>query len=199
MIHKGQLESDSSTYDVYEHQQVNAPSIQGVTNFQQYWSIRADRRSSGTINTANHYNYWKSIGLPIGTFGYQILATEGFKSSGKSVVTVSEGAAPDTDSDAAAVSSSVVASPPVAASSSVVAPSSIASSSSAAVSSPVAAPSLDLSSSAASSSPFSASSAAPTVAPVYPPGVAVTTVFVTTVVETVEVAAGTPRAILPKM
>ena len=108
MVHKGQLESDGSTYDVYAHQQVNAPSIRGTTNFMQYWSIRNQTRTSGTINTANHYNYWKSIGLSIGTFGYQVLATEGVKSSGKSTVTVSEGGA-DAEPSASMSSSSAAA------------------------------------------------------------------------------------------
>ncbi|KAL9091986.1 MAG: hypothetical protein Q9159_001131 [Coniocarpon cinnabarinum] len=120
----GSFESDGGTYDVFEHQQVNAPSIQGTTNFKQYWSIRTEKRTSGTITVANHWNEWKKLGLQIGTPDYQIVATEGVKSSGSSDVTVSEGAASNagTDSGSAAASSSSAAAPPAASSSTAAAP-----------------------------------------------------------------------------
>lgn len=35
---KGTLTSDGATYDVWQHQQTNQPSIQGTSTFQQYIS-----------------------------------------------------------------------------------------------------------------------------------------------------------------
>jgi endo-1,4-beta-xylanase len=89
---KGTVTSDGGTYNIYEHQQVNQPSIQGTATFEQYLAIRTSPTSSGTITTQNFFNAWASHGMNLGTLNYQILATESFGGgSGKSSVTVNSG------------------------------------------------------------------------------------------------------------
>ncbi|KAK6066224.1 glycoside hydrolase family 11 protein [Seiridium cupressi] len=79
----GTVESDGSVYDIWEHTQVNQPSIVGTTTFTQYISNRrTSRPGSGTVTTKNHFDAWAKLGLPLGTMDYQVLATEGWGSAG---------------------------------------------------------------------------------------------------------------------
>jgi endo-1,4-beta-xylanase len=77
----GQVSSDGGTYNIYEHQQVNQPSIEGTATFEQYLSVRTSSRGIGqnvNVTTANHFNAWKSHGMNLGNFNYQILYVESF-------------------------------------------------------------------------------------------------------------------------
>jgi endo-1,4-beta-xylanase len=88
----GTVTTDGGTYDQYRVSRTNAPSIDGNnTNFTQYWSVRQSKNSTGanhTITFQNHVNAWASHGMNLGTMVYQIMATEGFHSTGNSNVTV---------------------------------------------------------------------------------------------------------------
>ncbi len=77
---KGSVSSDGHTYNTYEHEQVNQPSIQGTATFEQYLDAWGGSSigSNHTVTTANHFNHWKSLGMTVGSFNYQILGTEAY-------------------------------------------------------------------------------------------------------------------------
>ncbi|KAI1313289.1 concanavalin A-like lectin/glucanase domain-containing protein [Xylaria venustula] len=79
---KGTFTSDGGTYQVWEHQQVNQPSIEGTSTFNQYISIRQSPRTSGTVTIQNHFNAWAGYGMSLGTLNYQVVAVESWSGSG---------------------------------------------------------------------------------------------------------------------
>ncbi|KAG5804667.1 hypothetical protein H9Q74_010807 [Fusarium xylarioides] len=79
--HKGTVYNDGDT-------RYNQPSIDGTQTFNQYWAIRRNKRSSGAVNMQTIFNAWSSAGMRLGNQYYQILATEGYQSSGSSSIYV---------------------------------------------------------------------------------------------------------------
>lgn len=88
---KGEYECDGSIYRAYTARRTNAPSIIGNADFDQYWSVRTNKRSTGTVPFATHVAAWRSFGMQMGTtWDYQIMESEGYTSSGNSNITVWE-------------------------------------------------------------------------------------------------------------
>lgn len=50
--------------------------------------MRVNKRTGGSVNMAAHFNAWQQSGLKLGTHDYQIVATEGYYSSGSATINV---------------------------------------------------------------------------------------------------------------
>ena len=89
----GTVESDGGTYRLYRTRRISQPSIEGTATFDQYWSVRTSMRPLGeeaVITFRNHVDAWRQVGLELGAMDYQVMATEGFGSEGRSAVIVWE-------------------------------------------------------------------------------------------------------------
>lgn len=88
---QGNVSANGGTYNLYRTQRVNQPSIIGTATFWQNWSVRTSKRATGSnqvISFSSHVNGWNSKGWNLGNHNYQVMATEGFQSSGSSNLTV---------------------------------------------------------------------------------------------------------------
>ncbi len=83
---KGTIEVDGGTYDIYETTRVDQPSIDGNTTFEQYWSVRTTKRTSGTISVTEHFKAWEKLGMKMGNLYEACLTIEGYRSNGSAEV-----------------------------------------------------------------------------------------------------------------
>lgn len=86
--YKGSFDSDGASYKVYLTTRVNQAPIDGESILRRYWSVRQEKRVGGSVNMQNHFDAWASFGMDIGIHDFQILATEGYQSSGNSDIYV---------------------------------------------------------------------------------------------------------------
>jgi endo-1,4-beta-xylanase len=83
----GTVECDGSTYTVAYY--IRYGWFTPI--YYQYYSVREDKRAEGVVHVGCHFDAWRQAGLKLGDkLGFQIVATEGYLSSGTSEVTVSE-------------------------------------------------------------------------------------------------------------
>lgn len=76
------VEIGDSTYDIYETERVNQPSIDGTRTFKQYWSVRKGKRTEDAICLTDHFRVWEEQGLELGKLYEVALTVEGYQSSG---------------------------------------------------------------------------------------------------------------------
>lgn len=79
---KGTITVNGDVYDIYTNTREEQPSIVGTATFEQYFSIRKTRRTSGTINISDHFEKWESLGLELGKLHEVSFVVEGYQSNG---------------------------------------------------------------------------------------------------------------------
>ena len=77
---------DDGAYDVYVTDRINQPSIEGNTNFKQYWSVRTGKKTRGKVTVSHHFYNWQEMGLTVGKVYEASLNIEGYQSQGSATV-----------------------------------------------------------------------------------------------------------------
>ncbi|KAK4118103.1 glycoside hydrolase family 11 protein [Parathielavia appendiculata] len=85
----GSYSSDGSVYKLARTSRIIYPPTSPLGAVQhQYYAVRQDKRTSGTVDVGNHVRVWQEKGLKLGKHDFQIVAVEGYQSSGEADVTV---------------------------------------------------------------------------------------------------------------
>ena len=82
MQYKGTITVDGAEYDLYYHRQINQPAINGNADFDQYFSIRKQKRSCGTIDITKHFEEWHKVGWKLGKMYEAKVLGEGGNTNG---------------------------------------------------------------------------------------------------------------------
>jgi endo-1,4-beta-xylanase len=83
---RGSVVVDGATYNLFYL--VRYPPGIGNTLIQ-YWAVRKNRRTKGTVDTGKFFDAWAAADMPVGDrFEWQIVATEAYNSNGTSRVAV---------------------------------------------------------------------------------------------------------------
>ncbi|KAJ2935200.1 hypothetical protein H1R20_g1898, partial [Candolleomyces eurysporus] len=87
LMSKGTVTTDGSVYDMGVRFRSS-----GLSLFTQFYSVRRDKRTTGTVDLGAHFSAWEAAGMRLGaSHQFQILVCEGYFSSGSCNMTVFEG------------------------------------------------------------------------------------------------------------
>jgi endo-1,4-beta-xylanase len=85
----GTYEADGSEYRLARVLRYPLPSDPSNEVLNRVFAVRLNQRVAGTVDAGAHFEAWKGKGLKLGVEHlYQIVATEGYQSSGEAEVTV---------------------------------------------------------------------------------------------------------------
>jgi endo-1,4-beta-xylanase len=74
----GTITVEGDSYTVYKNYRTGAPSIEGTSNFDQFYSVRQTARQVGHINLTEHFDGWAKLGLKLGKmYEAKVLAEAG--------------------------------------------------------------------------------------------------------------------------
>ena len=82
----GYISADHGTYDLYYNEVIYPPNIHGIQRKTEYWSIRREKRSSGTVSFGKHLEAWEKKGLLYDRIIGLFLKIEGYQSKGSANV-----------------------------------------------------------------------------------------------------------------
>ena len=83
---KETINIDDDTYDIYVNDKMIRPEIDDSSNFKQIWSVRNEKRTSGTISVSDHFKAWEVKGNKLGLLDELSFIIEGYQSSGTATV-----------------------------------------------------------------------------------------------------------------
>ena len=73
-------------YYIYERKCLNQPTVKGIQSFNEYWSIRVDKRNKGIVPVSEHFNTWEKMGMKLGKLFEISVAIVGFQSTGNAEI-----------------------------------------------------------------------------------------------------------------
>ncbi|MCL1823901.1 MAG: glycoside hydrolase family 11 protein [Oscillospiraceae bacterium] len=84
----GSITVDGGSYDILKTTRTNKPGLNSNSDtFEQYWSVRTSKRTSGTVNVAEHFKAWEKAGFKMTGKLYEVsFVVEGYDGSGKANV-----------------------------------------------------------------------------------------------------------------
>lgn len=89
----GEITVDGGVYETGMTRTVLLGGSGSANVLTRVWSVRRaeERRTEGSVSLKKHFDAWKEkLGVQMGSLDYQIVATEGYKSSGVAEVSVSK-------------------------------------------------------------------------------------------------------------
>ena len=88
----GTLTIDGGVYDIFEFTRTRSggfafAAIMGRVNYKQYYSVRQEKRTSGTVSVSEHFKALEALGAKMGKLYDVNFTVEGYQSRGKADVT----------------------------------------------------------------------------------------------------------------